>query len=270
MSILSRESLRSHRVPAGSLTLWWLGQAGFVVKSPAGILVAVDPYLSNSCKAIGDQAGFNMDRMVPVPLPPADLADIDLYAITHSHGDHLDPETLAAYRAAGGTGPFLAPAETVEKLLGLGIAADRITMTWPNHVHQLGDVELRATFAIPLGGDDLTHVGYLLRVIGGPTLYMTGDTAYHDVMAAAVAPHKPDIFAPVINGAFRNMGPAEAARLARQLDAKIVIPCHWDLFPDNSLPPQLLHTNLKLEGLGDRYRLLAHGAPFTFPEPGRV
>ena len=141
-------------------------------------------------------------------------------------------------------------------------------MTWPNRTHRVGDVQVRATFAIPLGGDDLTHVGYLLKIDGGPSVYVTGDTGYHEVLAAAMALHKPDILAAVINGAFRNMGPAEAARLARQLDVKIVIPCHYDLFPDNCLPPQLLHTNLKIEGIGDRYRLLAHGAPFTYPSPG--
>lgn len=269
MHTLSPEQLRSHSVPAGSLTLWWLGQTGFILKSPAGVLVAVDPYLTNSCKAIGESVGVDMDRMVPPPLPPTGLLGIDLYAITHSHGDHLDPETLAGYRAAGGTGPFLAPAETVEKLQELGVPADRIHMTWPNHVHRVGDVQVRATFAIPLGGDDLTHVGYLLAVDQGPSVYVTGDTAYHDVLAAAMIPHKPDIFAPVINGAFRNMGPAEAALLARQLDAKIVVPCHYDLFPDNSLPPQLFHTNLKGEGIGDRYRRLEHGVPFTFPEAAR-
>lgn len=266
MPTLSAEQLRSHRVPAKSLTLWWLGQTGFIVKSPAGHLIAVDPYLSNSCKEIGDRAGFNMDRLVPPPLAPTDLAGIDLYAITHSHGDHLDPVTLAGYLAAGGTGPFLAPAETVEKLQELGVAGDRIHMTWPNRVYRVGDVQVRATFAIPLGSDDLTHVGYLVGVEDGPSVYVTGDTAYHEVLAAGVAPHKPDILAAVINGAFRNMCPAEAARLARQLDVKIVIPCHYDLFPDNSLPPQLLHTNLKTEGLGDRYRRLEHGVPFTFPE----
>jgi L-ascorbate 6-phosphate lactonase len=266
MQTLSLEQLRNHRVPAGSLTLWWLGQGGFIVKSPAGKLVAVDPYLSNSCKAIGDRAGFDMDRLVPPPLSPAELAGIDLYAITHSHGDHLDPETLAGYRAAGGSGPFLAPAETLEELQKLGVSPDRIHLTWPNHVCTVGDFRIRATFAIPLGGDDLTHVGYLVGVERGPSVYVTGDTGYHEVLAAAMAPHKPDILAAVINGAFRNMGPAEAARLARQLDVRVVVPCHYDLFPDNSLPPQLLHTNLKIEGIGDRYRRLEHGAPFTFPE----
>jgi len=38
--------------------------------------------------------GVNMDRMVPPPLAPRDLVGIDGYIITHSHQDHLDPETL--------------------------------------------------------------------------------------------------------------------------------------------------------------------------------
>jgi L-ascorbate 6-phosphate lactonase len=62
------------------------------------------------------------------------------------------------------------------------------------------------------------------------------------------------------------MSPIEAARLARELNVKIAIPCHYDMFPDNSLPPQLLRTNLIVEGIGERYRELQHGKPFTFPE----
>ena len=71
----------------------------------------------------------------------------------------------------------------------------------------------------------------------------------------------------MINGAFRNLSPAEAARLARLLDVRVAIPCHYDLFPDNSLPPQLFRTNLKIEGIGDRYRQLEHGVPFTYERP---
>ncbi len=266
MKRLSAEHLRTHDVPPGSLTLWWLGQGGYVVKSPAGKLLVIDPYLSNSAKTIGDQVGVNLDRLVPPPLAPADMVGIDLYAMTHSHGDHLDPETLAGYRAAGGCGPYLAPAETVDKLQSLGVPPDQIRMTWPNKVYTLGDLEIRATFAIPFAGDDLTHVGYLVRVVGGCGVYFTGDTAYHEILALAVGPHKPDVLVAVINPAFRNMGPIEAARLARELNVQIAIPCHYDMFPDNSLPPRLLRTNLIVEGIGDRYRQLEHGEPFTFPE----
>jgi len=261
-----RQEIFNHVVPAGKATLWWLGQAGVVVKSPGGKIGVIDPYLTNSCKAIGEQYGFDMDRLVPPPLAPADLAGFDLYALTHSHGDHLDPETLAGYRAAGGNGPFLAPPETVEKLQALGVPADQIVMTWPNKTYQVGDLCLRTTFAVPLGGDDLTHVGYLAGVEGGPSVYVTGDTGYHEVLAAAVRPHRPHVLLTVINPAFRNMSPAEAARLARELDVKVAIPCHYDLFPDNSLPPELFRTNLKIEGIGERYLRLEHGVPLTFPE----
>ena len=135
-------------------------------------------------------------------------------------------------------------------------------MVWPNKSISVGDLTVRATFAIPFGGDDLTHVGYLIFVKNGPTIYFTGDTAYHDLLVDAVAAHKPDVLATVINGAFRNLGPAEAALLAKRLEVKIVIPCHHDLFVDNCQPPQMLHTNLKLQGIGESYRLLEQGVPF--------
>jgi L-ascorbate 6-phosphate lactonase len=266
MDLMSAERLRAEHVPPGSLTLWWLGQTGFVVKSPAGKVIVIDPYLSNSAKAIGEQVGLNLDRLVPPPLSPAELVGVDLYAMTHSHADHLDPETLAAYRAAGGAGPYLAPPETAEKLRQLGVPQDDILMTWPNKICAIGDLEIRATFAVPFSGDDLTHVGYLVRVRDGCSVYFTGDTAYHELLAISVAPHKPDVLVAVINPAFRNMGPIEAARLARELNVQVAIPCHYDMFPDNSLPPQLLRTNLIVEGVGRCYRQLEHGRPFTFPE----
>ncbi|OHB78845.1 MAG: hypothetical protein A2W31_17500 [Planctomycetes bacterium RBG_16_64_10] len=266
MATISADRLRAHVVPESCLTLWWLGQAGFLVKSPAGKIVVIDPYLSNSAKALGEQNGLNLDRLVPAPLAPAEMVGVDLYAITHSHVDHLDPATLAGYWAAGGTGPYLAPAEAAGKLRELGVPEDQILPTWPNRCHTLGDLQIRATFALPFSGDDLTHVGYLLRVAGGPSVYFTGDTAYHALLAIAVGPHKPSILVAVINPAFRNMGPIEAARLAKELDVELAIPCHYDMFPDNSLPPQLLRTNMIVEGIGDRYRELVHGQPFTFPE----
>jgi L-ascorbate metabolism protein UlaG (beta-lactamase superfamily) len=206
-----------------------------------------------------------MDRQVPPPLGGADLLGIDFYVITHSHQDHLDPETLHAYRNAGGHGPYLAPAETIEKLHALGVPNDETVMVWPNKSLTSGDLTIRATFAIPFAGDDLTHVGYLISASNGPTTYFTGDTAYHDILPASVSPHKPDLLVAVINGAFRNLAPAEAARLARQLDVKAVVPCHHDLFPDNCQPPQMLRTNLKIEGIGDRYRPLEQGVVFTYP-----
>jgi L-ascorbate 6-phosphate lactonase len=266
MSILTVQQARQYPTLPGHITLWWLGQAGFLVKSPAGQVVALDPYLPNSCKAIGEQNGFDFDRQVPPPMRAEELAQVDAVLFTHSHQDHCDPETLAAARRAGGHGPYIAPPETIDKLGALGVPPNERVMIWPNKTHVLGDLSIRATFAIPLGGDDLTHVGYLLAPKDGPTVYFTGDTGWHELLAEAMAPHQPDVLVTVINPAFKNLSPIEAALLARRIDAKAVIPCHYDLFADNSQPPQLLRTNLKLQGIGDRYRVLRHGEPFNWPE----
>jgi L-ascorbate 6-phosphate lactonase len=253
-----------HVTPPGSVTLWWLGQSGFLLKTPLGLVIALDPYLTNSCGALGAAVGLNMDRQVPPLLPPAGLVGIDLYVVTHSHQDHLDPETLLEYRRHGGRGPYLAPAESAEKLRSLGVPDEEITMTWPNRIFASRDLEIRATFAIPFAGDDLTHVGYLMSVDQGPKIYFTGDTAYHEVLSAAVQPHQPDLMVSVINGAYRNLGPAEAARLTRELGVRKVIPCHYDLFPDNGQSPRMLRTCLLQEGIVERFELLEHGVPYTF------
>ena len=261
--------LRDFTVPPGSLTVWWLGQSGFFIKSPDGFLIALDPYLSNACKADGDRLGLDGDRMQPIPLEPEALVGVDLLLFTHSHLDHMDPETLTPYRAAGGTGPYLAPPETWERLQDrIGVPRDELTMTWTNREHRFADLTIRTTFAIGLGADDLSHVGYLVSLHDGPTFYFTGDTAFEDLVALGVRDHRPDVMFTVINGAFRNLGAAEASKLAKMIDPQVVIPTHYDMIPCNSVPPELLQTNMIIDGIGAKYRVIEHFKPWTYPERG--
>jgi L-ascorbate 6-phosphate lactonase len=261
----SLKQLRDYQVPTGSLVVWWLGQAGFIIKSPQGVLTVMDPYLSDSCGLAAETIGANFHRVFPPPISPADLGGVDLYILTHSHQDHLDPETLQTYREAGGNGPFLAPAETNLKLQSLGVPQSEIVPMWPNKVFTIRDISFRATLAIPFGGDDLTHVGYLISIQNGPTFYFTGDTAYHEVLGICIAEHKPDVMFTVINGMWRNLGPAEAAQLAHRIQPKVVIPYHYDLFPDGQMPPHTLRLNLFLYQLHDRFRVLEVGRPWFYP-----
>jgi L-ascorbate 6-phosphate lactonase len=266
---LSMKQLRDHTVPARSLTVWALGQAGFLIKSPGDTLIVIDPYLSDRCAATGLKAGLDMRRLFPPPIEPAELAGIDLYVLTHTHDDHLDRETLDAYRSAGGAGPYLAPHDAAERLTAMGVPAEQVRLTWPSKVFVIGDVTLRTTFAIGFGGDDLTHVGYLISLRDcGPNFYFTGDTAYDDAIATSVAAHKPDVMLTVINGMWRNLGPADAARLASRVQPRVVIPCHHDLFPDGLMPPHTLRVNLMLYEMQDRFHTLSPGEPWTFTLPG--
>jgi L-ascorbate 6-phosphate lactonase len=258
------EQIRECGIFAGRLGLWWLGQASFILKSPGGVTIALDPYLTNSCKEDARDSILDVNRQFPSPIAPEQLK-VSAIALTHSHQDHCDPKTITSYRAAGGRGPFIAPGETVEKLSAIGVTNDEILMTWPNKEYRIGDVRVKATFAVPYWGDDLTHVGYLVFIDDGPSVYFTGDTDYHDVLGY-VADYNPDIMVTVINGAFRNLGPNEAAKLTAKINPKIVIPCHYDLFADNSLDPRLFRACLHSMGLVDKYRLLEHGRAFIFPE----
>ncbi|HVZ49863.1 MAG TPA: hypothetical protein VG916_13845, partial [Gemmatimonadaceae bacterium] len=103
----------------------------------------------------------------------------------------------------------------------------------------------------------------------GPTVYFTGDTDYNDILGIAVKPHRPDVMVAVVNSAFRNLSPREAAQLAKTIGPRWVVPCHHDLFRDNSLPDRLLRTNLLIQGIVDTFCPLPHGGVGFFHKPAR-
>jgi len=257
--------IRQQTIPVGSVGLWWLGQASFIVKSSSGTTLAIDPYLTDSCKKGAAKDGFDCGRKFPTLIQPEDLA-VSVIALTHSHQDHCDPETIVRHRSSGFHGSYVAPGETMEKLLTFGVPQDEIVLSWPNKEHRFGDLRLKSTFAIPPAGDDVTHTGYLIFVDSAPTLYFTGDTDYHDVLDY-IAAYKPEVMVTVINGAFRNMGPNEAAKLTQKLNPEVVIPCHYDMFLDNSLDPRLFRSCLHGAGISDKYIRLEHGEAFIYPRP---
>jgi hypothetical protein len=47
---------------------------------------------------------------------------------------------------------------------------------------------------------------------------------------------------------------------------KVAIPGHYDLFPDNTIAPKYLHTNLMVLERGGIYRELERGKFFVYPE----
>src|SRR6185437_13451709 len=80
--------IAAYPVPPGQAACWWLGGSGFVLKSPGGTQVYIDPYLSDSVQAI-----FGQGRAFPTPIAP-EQARPDVLIVTHWHEDHLDPGTI--------------------------------------------------------------------------------------------------------------------------------------------------------------------------------
>ncbi len=75
----------------GNTHLFSVGQAGFIIKSSKGQLLAIDLYLSNCVERAEGHTGFK--RLLPKLLSPSDL-DFDAVVCTHPHLDHFDLDTV--------------------------------------------------------------------------------------------------------------------------------------------------------------------------------
>src|SRR5260221_2828975 len=114
------ETIAATSVRAGSLMAWWLSGTGFVVKTPAGTQIYIDPYFSNCVSQI-----FGVERAVPPPIPVED-AQPDLVVATHGHEDHLDPEGLPILARRSAT-EFLCPPASRSRLVGWLVPGQRGT-----------------------------------------------------------------------------------------------------------------------------------------------
>jgi L-ascorbate 6-phosphate lactonase len=252
--------IRETQVDRGSLVLWFLGQNGWMVKSPGGTIVAVDPYLTDSCNP--SRRGLNLARQVPAPLSPEEL-EADLLVCTHSHLDHADPGTLVRCAVSGRVGGFLGPGDTLAVFDQAGIPESERDMIWPNRVVDVGDISLTGTFALPTDAGDLTHVGLLIRAGSGPKVWITGDSGWCDLLAEAGLKHLPDAVCVPINGGYANLSHWQAAELVRRVGPSQAIPCHWDMFADNSCAPHMFQASLTVKGLRHLYREPVHGVKMT-------
>ncbi len=251
--------INSLKVPDGGVCLWFLGQNGWILKSPSGFTLAVDPYLSDICN--GRRPNLNQKRQVPVFIDPVDLA-VDLFACTHSHVDHACPTTIAGSWNAG-TRRFMGPAETLGVFERAGIPKDERILFWPNHELRFADLTFIGTFALPTDHTDLTHMGFVVAVDDGPRVYFTGDTAATDILWTA-ARHEPDVMIVCINAGFKNLSHWQAAEFVKVVDPKIAIPCHYDMFPDNSAPPHMFRASLAVMGIEEKYKLVEHAKQFVY------
>jgi L-ascorbate 6-phosphate lactonase len=255
------QEIRSYAVPRNAMALWWLGQNGYIFKSAEGTLVSTDLYLTNSCAEAYAGSGINLDRRIPILLPPEEV-EVDVYTCTHNHMDHTDPETIERLRNKD-TMQFVGPHPTCEVYRQKGIETGRIVPAWPDCEIEFRDVKIRGAFALPTDDSDLNHMGFVLQFGKGPSVYITGDTDYSELLASA-ARHSPDILITCINGGFNNLSHYEAAYLAAQVKPKIAIPCHYDMFPDNSVDPGQFRASLTMRAPEVRYQQLEHGKPFLF------
>lgn len=252
------QSIINQNLSPSQAAIWWLGQAGYVVKS-AGVTVVIDPYLSDSAGAGAGAPEFS--RQFPPPIKPEELV-ADIYIITHDHLDHLDPETLAGYQPKNDTW-FVAPRFATKKLVTLGIPKDKIITLHAGDTWRLDSVQITGVFAIPTGADVLDTTGYLVEFDNGRSFYHTSDTEFHQLVLKS-APKKPELMVVPINGKWRNPGPEQAAAFALAVRPDFVMPNHYDMMALNAENPASFKWFCEQNGMGDRCIIPQRMQPFIW------
>ncbi|MCL5045233.1 MAG: MBL fold metallo-hydrolase [Actinobacteria bacterium] len=221
-------TIRGTKVPQGSLALFWAGQAGFAFKTGRGMIVYVDPYLSDAAERLH---GFK--RIMPTLIAPEDL-EADLVVCTHEHVDHLDIDAIPLM-ARNPRIRFAGPAECVRLYRNLGISEDRYYRLDEGAELAFDGFSVRGVYA-DHGELAPGAVGVLLD-FDGIRVYHTGDTAYRPERMRWAVEARVDILLPCINGAFGNLNAREAAHLVRDIQPRVAIPNHYWMFAEQNGDP---------------------------------
>lgn len=237
------------------LELWWLGQSGFRLRPAEGGPVAfVDAYITPKDSRTWD-----------APVQPSDLAQADFVLCTHEHTDHFDqPAIRAAAAEPGSRFRLMVPRPLVDAAVALGVPPERVLGMQPGDVFEEDGMRVDVvaarhgvnvsdayTLGQELSGGLVRYLGYIVEM-GGARAYHAGDCIPYPTQEDQVKPRTPHLALLPINGRdyFReternlvgNMDPREAARLAVDLGAQVIVPMHWELFPHNRGYPSDLVT----------------------------
>ncbi len=225
-----------------SVALTWIGQAGFLLRTPATRL-ALDPFLSD-----------HPDRRFPSPVGLDDLAGTELVLASHEHLDHLDAPALGALLERDRHTRVVVPAPAVPVAAEAGLPRDRLVAARPGEPVAAGDVTVHPvpalhgvhvadayTHGLPGDGDQVRYLGYVLETPAG-RLYHAGDTLRWPGQAELLADLEVEVALLPINGRdarrealdiVGNLDAGEALALARDAAVATVVPMHYDLMAGN-------------------------------------
>jgi L-ascorbate 6-phosphate lactonase len=215
------EKINSTQVGTYQIALFYLGQAGFCIKTSDNRLIVIDAYLSDACERM-----FGFKRMIP-PVLLVEEIDTDLYLSTHSHADHLDPDALPL--VAKNERTFFIGSPDCEEIYKLNnIPKGRYKILKEGEEWKTKGIRIKAVFADH--GDLAPDAVGLMIEIEGIKIYHTGDTCFSPDKIRTSLNTDVDIMIAPINGQYGNMNAAEACALSAVITPKIVIASHFWMF----------------------------------------
>ncbi len=224
----------------------WLGHAAFLIESPKGVRVALDPFIEHNPKF---PKGF-------------DYGKVDVIAATHGHSDHFGDDAIGLAKKTGATvvGVFelglFAGSRGIEKTSGMNkggsqkVAGIEFRMVGADH-----SAGATGEKGVVYAGEPC---GYVMTFEDGFRIYHAGDTNVFSDMALIAELYAPDLALLPI-GDFYTMGPREAAKACELLGVPRVVPMHWGTFPALVGTPEALRRELRDRGVSTEVVELSPG-----------
>ena len=220
--------------------LTWFGHATFLLQTPGGKRVMIDPFINGNPKC---------------PDSLKDPGDLDVILLSHGHSDHTS-DVVQLSREKGPTAVVgmielmdWFGSQGVENGVGMNkggsykVEGITVTLVDAHHSSSLPDENGNIVYT----GEP---AGMIITLENGYRIYFAGDTCVFGDMALIGELYEPDL-AMLPIGDFFTMGPFEAAKAVELLGVKHVLPMHFGTFPPLIGRPQGLRDELAKRGLTD-------------------
>ena len=235
-----------------------VGQAGFILKSLSGQLLAIDLYLSDYVERLEGNMGYK--RLLPKVLEPKDL-DMDIIIATHPHGDHYDKDSMTEMMNNANT-ILIASKECVKIVKEQQLDDARVKYRAPGDSDEI--LDYRIDYVDCDHGEGAPDAFGIVIQVDGLTIYEVGDSCFREDYAKAVLNKYSniDILIGPINGAYGNMDEEEFAKFIDIIKPQLAIPCHYGMFASHGGNPGRFYEIMKTNYPNQKFLLMRQGEIF--------
>lgn len=197
----------------GKVNVQWIGHAAFLVTSPGGTQILIDPFITQNPKT--PDSLKTLSRYKPAAI-----------LVTHSHSDHsADAKAIALASGA----PVISVYEWVTTL---GLPEKQTVGGNVGGTFKIGDVTIHIVPAMH-SSEPGRPVGFVLQFTNGQTIYDTGDTWIFGDMALIQEIYHPTILLLGVGGGPYGEDPATAKlAVSKYFHPTAILPMHYATFPE--------------------------------------